>query len=150
MQMRKKALIVLFGLVVYAAWNIGLFGAALVFGFEDVAPPPTRDMMVGTLVASVVAGVVSWLGSKLLRLAGRRERLIEGTVWSGMVIALLLIVTIANKTTGTIFGQWGAYVSFAAIFIGAMLGVRSSSSATTGAPPTPTVPPAAPPHPGNQ
>lgn len=134
--MKKSIKIITYGLLIYVAWNLGLFLTAIIFGFEDSVNVKPQDMLIGSLGTSMVVGLTAWLGARWLQLTNQRDRLMAGIIWMGEVIILLLIVTIANKTTDKIFGQWAVYISFLAILAGTLLG-KSKGRALPTNPPNP-------------
>ncbi len=113
---------IMYGLLIYVAWNVGLFIVSMVMGFEGAGSVSRQDMMVGSLGAAIFVVLAAWWSARRLRLINQKERFMAGIVWMIEVIILLLIVTIGNKTTGHVFGQWIAYISFLAIVAGALWG----------------------------
>lgn len=143
--------IVGYGLLMYIVWQLLSFIAALATGTQgkDAADVDFNSLplaLSGVVIALLMAGAAYWF-CRTLRLDTKRDALAAGVIWIVILVALQIFTTIPYDTTKTLFSAWAMYLPYVAI----LLGARSGTSATNGAPPTPPVPPAAaPPQPGNQ
>lgn len=119
--MNKQSAIklILYGVVLWVALNIAIFAASLLYGInkkaEMGAPPP-----LGFVIVAVVMAILSYALGRRYKLASKKHAIMAGLVWSGMMFAFMLVITVANGTQANIFGNWGAYVALIAPAIGPM------------------------------
>ncbi len=114
-----------YGFLLYVAFNLSLFVASLFTGTEDANDIKVNSMMfvMNFVVTAALMFLVSWWLCRLLRPGTRADAMRIGAWWAAIVLVLLLVVTIANKTTHFLFGTFAGYLVLAAIVSGASFGV---------------------------
>lgn len=100
------------GLLLYVIYNFVLFGLAMIFGFEDNSTGPTTF---SALTFAILMGVIVYAFLKLAKPKDQKEAFGYSLSWTGIVIALLLVITIANNTTGILFGNILYYLPYIAM-----------------------------------
>lgn len=119
MNTRSIIKLILYGIVLWILLNITIFVASLIYGInksaEMSAPPP-----LGFVLVAIVMAVLSSIFTRLMQLDKRKFAIIAGLIWSGMMFAFMLVLTVANGTQANIFGNWGAYFALIAPAVGSI------------------------------
>ena len=120
--MRRKLYLRIFGrgLLLYVLVNVLLFIMSMITRSET---PFENSWWVGVIIAVAMTFCSGWVSRKM-PIETARHALSYGVIWSLMIVVMLLIVTIANGTTGVVFGQWSAYLIFIGIAVGPILWKR--------------------------
>ncbi len=101
------------GLILLVVWNLILLGISLLFGFEGLGgqgPTLLAMLVFAVVMAVVVAGAVAWAKPR-----SDREAYGLSIVWTLIVLAANLVVTIGNQTTDVFFGRWYVWLVFLAM-----------------------------------
>lgn len=134
MNTRSTIKIILYGIVLWILLNITIFVASLIYGInksaEMSAPPP-----LGFVLVAIVMAVLSSIFTRLMQLDKRKLAIIAGLIWSGMMFAFMLVLTVANGTQAIIFGNWGAYLALIAPAVGPVF-VKEKKVGVSNAPST--------------
>ncbi|PIS43014.1 MAG: hypothetical protein COT24_00545 [Candidatus Kerfeldbacteria bacterium CG08_land_8_20_14_0_20_40_16] len=114
-----------FGLLLFVATMLLLFIMSIVTGSEQ----PVDYPWVGVVVAVIMTFCSLWF-SRLLPMESAKQALRVGIIWALMLIAILLIIAIPNKTTSIVFGQWSMYLVFVGVAVGPILLKRKPAASS--------------------
>lgn len=121
--MKKFLFLLLFGFFTHIAWSIAAF---LAYMFSGTDAPPD---LLGSLIASAIALVLSFLLGWFYRRRFDRNALLYASVTMLMTLLLNFLISIPNGTTQIFFGEWFVYLSFIAVFVGGYFGVSQTRQA---------------------
>jgi hypothetical protein len=106
------ARVFVYGLLLFVILNVVLFVLSIIFGFETNIPQNAG------IVAGIVMAIITTVFVLLRKPKSIKDVLYYSGAWTAIVFVLLLLITIPNKTTAVVFGNWiGYYVMALMIFV---------------------------------
>ncbi|MFH0830910.1 MAG: hypothetical protein V1895_02530 [Parcubacteria group bacterium] len=117
--------ILLFGFVLFIAWQVFLFAVSLVLRAEN----PMTFTSTGIIVMFLM-GVTAYFLGRATRISNSTEALTYALAWTILFVILQLAITIPNGTTAIVFGNWANYLVYLGVFGGPLFTLIKKKPAT--------------------
>lgn len=114
--MRNPGKIIGYGLLLIPIWFVTLFILSMIFKSEQPI-----DFVGANVIVAVVMIIVTWLSARNIRVQTMKEATSVGAFWVAIVLVVLFIVGLGNKTLSIIFGHWPVYLTYVGIIAGIFL-----------------------------